>query len=140
MKLEVWLGLAHRQPSHRQPRLLGEGHQCFGLCEFRSALMMDDDATGGYGLAHQPLRRHAWQRVATGPACGIERFEFDRGSLAQLAADDACHGGRGRGRCPHPGRIACLEEMITVAPANGALLSRITISTAVEPSQRTVVR
>ena len=83
VKLEVGLGAAQRQPPHRQPGALGQRQQCVGLCEFRSALMMDDDATGGYGLAHQPLRRHAWQRVATGPACGIERFEFDLGVLAQ---------------------------------------------------------
>jgi hypothetical protein len=85
MKLEVRLGSAHRQPSHREPSLLGQGHQRVGLREFCSALMMDDDATGGYGLAHQPLRRHAWQRIATGPACGIERFEFGSGGFVQLA-------------------------------------------------------
>ena len=65
----------------------------------------------GFGLAHQPSRRHAWQRIATGPARRIERFEFDLRGPAQHGADDKrVAPAAAAAERPHPGRIARLEE------------------------------
>ena len=123
------------------PARCGEREQRVGARERRGARVMHDHATGARGLAHRPLARHARQRVATGPAGGVERFEFDRRGSAQHAADDERVAPAAAARERPPGQIARLEEDDQRDARRTAAWRRaITISTAVEPSQRTVVR
>ena len=88
MKLKVWLGTAHRQALNNQASTLCDSEQGIGEFEGSSANMMHDNTTGNPWLANRPLARNSRQRIATRPALGIKRFEFEGSRLAQSATDD----------------------------------------------------
>ena len=108
VKLEIRLGAAHGQAPQFHPGALRDFEQRVGVTERRGAGVMHDHAAGYGGL--QPVPRDAGERVASGPARGVEGFELERRGSAQNAADDervaaAAQVGEGP-----PGQIARLEE------------------------------
>ena len=88
VNLEMRLGAAHGQSLDDQPGAPSLRQQHVGIAERRIAPIMHDDATGGRGLTYLPFRRHAPERVAAGPARGVERFELELGGPAQYPAND----------------------------------------------------
>lgn len=110
VELEVGLAAAHGQPPHREPGAPREREQRLGAFECGRARVMHDDATGDRSLADRPLPRHARERVAAGPARGIEGFELDGRSPAQHAADDERVAAPAKPAERPPGQIARLEE------------------------------
>ncbi len=111
MKLEVRLGAADGHPPRRQPGALGQRQQRVRARKRRGARAMHDHAPGARRLVHRPLARHPWERVTTGPADGVERFELERRGLAQHASDDQrIAPSAAAPESPHPGQIARLEK------------------------------
>ena len=109
VKLEVRLGAAHGEAQYFHLGAPGDREERVDVCE-RGGFVMHDDVAGGSGLTHRPIPRYAGERVATGPAQGVERFEFEGRGAAQHAADDeriapAAQAGEGP-----PRQVARLEE------------------------------
>ena len=88
MKLKVGLASAHRQALNGQPGAVGDLEQSVGEFEGSRAGVMNGNTTGDGRLAHRPLAGNTRERIATGPAGGIERFEFEGKGSAQRTADD----------------------------------------------------
>jgi len=111
VKLEVRLGAAHGEPPNDQPGALGEREQLVGVHERRSVGVMHDHATGSGGLADHPFPRHAGERVPTGPAHRVERFESEcRGATQHAADDERVAPAAAASERPHPWQIPGLEE------------------------------
>ena len=110
VKLEIRLGSANGQASYHQPGAPGEFEHRIGVFECGRARVMHDDTPWACGLADQPLARHARERVATGPARGVERFELDGGGLPHHAADDERVAPAAASRDGPPRQVSRLEE------------------------------
>src|SRR5665647_3206162 len=109
--LEVRLTTAHGQPLDRQSGTLGLRQQDVGTGECRSARMMHYHAPGDFGSAQRPVQRHTGERVATGPASGVERFQLDvRGPAQHTAYNERIAAATDAANRPHPGNIAWLKE------------------------------
>ena len=111
VNLEMRLGAAHGQTLHCEAGALGLRQQCIDLNEPICASIVHDDVTGFRSLAYQPFRWHAPERLATGPARDIERFDLEFGEPAQYAADnEGVAPAAAAAERPHPGHIARLKE------------------------------
>ena len=80
VNLEMRLGAAHGQSLDRHSGAPGLCQQHIGTSERSSVAIVHDDVTGSRSLADQPFRWHAPERLAAGPAPGIERFELEFGA------------------------------------------------------------
>jgi len=110
VKLEVRLDAAHGQAPHFHPGALRDFEQRVGVTERGSSGVMHDEAAGGSGLTHRPLPRHARERVATGPAHGVERLDLEGRGSAQNAADDERIAPAAQAGERPPRQVARLEE------------------------------
>lgn len=111
MKLEVRLGAPDGQPPDGEAGAPGELQHFFGTIERRSSRVMHDHATRSVALVRRPLRRYSPEGLATGPACGGERFQFDsRGAVQYATEDNRVAAAASMAERPHPGYVARFEE------------------------------
>ena len=110
VKLEVRLGAAHGKAPYFHPGVPGDREERVDVCERGGSFVMHDDVAGGSGLTHRPLPRHTRERVASGPARGVEGLELEGRGAAQNAADDERVAAAAQARERPPRQVARLEE------------------------------
>ena len=106
VKLEIGLRAPHAEALHGKAGALGEREQRAGKLQGRGALMVNPQPP----VLDLPIAGNAGQRLAAGPARGVDDLELESRRAAQGAAQDQRVAPAAGARERPPGQVARLEE------------------------------